>query len=74
MDPVIKMLLEPLVAQGLSGVIIIGMGYWIIGLQRRLDQVQERRVDDALKFANAAHSFSSALDRNTETLKGLLEG
>ena len=67
------MLLEPLVAQGLSGIIIAGLGYAILYLQRRLDAVQEKRLEDALKFAEVAHTFSSALDRNTEALRGLLE-
>ena len=73
MDPLIKMLLEPLVAQGLPGVIIVGLSWWAWKMQQRLDQVQERRVDDALKLAEAAHKFASALDRNTETLRALLE-
>lgn len=67
------MLLEPLVAQGLSGVIIAAMGWWVLRQQQRLDQVQERRVDDALKFATAVHTISAALDRNTDALRGLLE-
>jgi len=72
-DILLKTFAEALVAQGLPGVIIAGMGWWLWKQQQLLNTVQDRRVEDARKLAEAVHTLSSALDRNTETLRGLLE-
>lgn len=72
MDAALKSLFDALLSHGLPGVIIGGMSVWIWKTQQQLNQVQERRVEDAFKLAQAAQAFSSALDRNTETLKSLL--
>ena len=49
--------------------IIVGMGYWIIRLQRKLDEVQEKRVENALQFASVANELGAAVERNTEVLR-----
>lgn len=72
MDVVIKALAEALLQEGPLGVIIAGMAWWIWRQQNLLNTVQERRVEDALKIANAAHNFAGALDRNTEALKAFV--
>jgi hypothetical protein len=71
---VLKALVAALVSQGPLGVIIIGMALWIWNLQQQLSKVQEQRVQDAFRLASTAGACANALDRNTETLKALLEG
>lgn len=68
-----KAILDALLSQGPLGVVIAGMALWIWRLQGQLLQVQEQRVKDAFRIADTAHAFSVAVERNTETLKGLLE-
>jgi hypothetical protein len=70
-DNLINALTEVLLKEGVLGVIIVGLALWCWKLQQQLNVVQERRVYDALKIADAAHTFAGALDRNTETLKAL---
>lgn len=70
---VLKALITALVAQGPLGVIIIGMAWWIWRQQQQLDRVQEQRVHDAFRLAATAGACANALDRNTDTFKGLLE-
>ncbi len=69
----VKLLAEALLQQGLAGVIIIGMAVWIYKLTTKLNEVQEQRVTDAFRLANATNAVASALERNTETLNALLE-
>jgi hypothetical protein len=73
MDAVLKLLAEGVLSHGLPGVIIAGLGLWLWKLQDRYDAVQEKRVQDAMKIADAAHTFAGALDRNTEAMKALAE-
>lgn len=73
MDIVIKAFAQALLSEGPLGVIIAGMAWWIWRQQNLLNAVQERRVEDALKIADAAHNFAGALDRNTEALKAFVE-
>ena len=54
-------------------VIIAGMGFGLVWQQRILNRVQEKRVEDAMRIAAAAHTFAAALERNTETLRSLGE-
>lgn len=72
MDTIFKALAQALLSEGPLGVIIAGMAWWIWRQQNLLNMVQERRVEDALKIANAAHNFAGALDRNTEALKAFV--
>ena len=62
-------LVSSLLSTGPLGVIIVGMGYWIIRLQRKLDEVQEKRVENALQFASVANELGAAVERNTEVLR-----
>ncbi len=73
MDAVLKLLAEGLLSHGLPGVIILGLGLWLWKLQQQLNSVQEKRVQDAMKIAEAAHTFAGALDRNTEAMRTLSE-
>ncbi len=73
MDAVIEVLVDSLLSQGPFGVIIVGMGGWIWKQQQVVNRVQEQRVQDVFKLAEAAHTFSNALDRNTAMLKALME-
>lgn len=57
----------------LERVMLVGMSLWIWSQQRQLFRVQEKRVESAMKLADAAHTFSGALDRNTATLRALME-
>lgn len=62
-------LISSLLSTGPLGVVIVGMGYWIIRLQRKLDEVQEKRVENALQFASVANELGAAVERNTEFLR-----
>lgn len=73
MDDLLQKLVEALLSHGILGVIIAGLSWWVWKIQERLDAVQEKRVQDAMKIADAAHTFAGALDRNTETLRSLAE-
>ena len=55
-------------------VMIAGLAFWVAWLQWQLARVQEKRVEGAMRIANAAHTFANALERNTETLRMLGEG
>ena len=57
----------------LERVMLVGMSVWIWSQQRQLFRVQEKRVQSAMKLTDAAHTFAGALDRNTNTLKALME-
>jgi hypothetical protein len=74
MTPVVKAVLDALLSQGPLGVVVAGMAYWIWRIQTQLFSVQEQRVKDAFRLAETATTVTSALDRNTTTLKALLEG
>lgn len=73
MEIVIKAFAQALLSEGPLGVIVAGMAWWIWRQQNLLNAVQERRVDDAMKIADAVHSFANALDRNTEALEAFVE-
>lgn len=68
MDPASSLATE-LLSTGLPGAVIVGMGYWIIRLQRKLDDIQEKRVENALKFASVATELGAAVERNTEVMR-----
>jgi hypothetical protein len=72
MDTIASKIADALIAQGPLGVIVVLLCIWIVLLQRRIDSVQEKRVADAFKIVEAANTVSSALDRNTETLRALI--
>lgn len=74
MDKALDAVVTGLASQGPFGIIILVMGWWIWKLQTQFNAVQEKRVADAFKLAEAAHTFAGAIERNTETLKSLLEG
>ncbi len=73
MDALAKAVAAQLFSYGLPGVIILAMGWWIWHLQKKLNEVQEQRVADAFRLAQAANTIAGALDRNTQTLNALLE-
>lgn len=50
-------------------VIIVGMSFWMLWRERHVNKIQEKRVEGAMKIADAAHTFSNALDRNTDALR-----
>lgn len=72
MEALASKILDALIAQGPLGVIVGLLCVWIVVLQRRIDAVQEKRVADAFKIVEAANAVTSALDRNTDTLKALI--
>ncbi len=72
MDAIIQKLVASLLSQGPYGVIVIGLAYGYWKLQQKLSAVQEQRVMDAMKLADATHTLAHALDRNTETLKAFV--
>jgi dihydrodipicolinate synthase/N-acetylneuraminate lyase len=73
MDAFLSQLAAALLSHGLPGVIIAGMAVWIWKIQDKLNAVQEKRVQDAMKIAEAAHTFAGALDRNTEAMRAFAE-
>ncbi len=72
MDNILQKLVDTMLSEGAMGVIVIGLafGYW--KLQQQLNAVQQQRVADAMKLADATHTMAGALDRNTETLKSFV--
>ena len=62
-----------LLAQGLPGAVILGQAWWIWRLQGQIISVQEKRVQDAYRLAEAATTAAQALERNTETLNALMQ-
>ena len=74
MEELAKTLLEAALGDTpLERVMLVGMALWIWTQQRQLFRVQEKRVESAMKLADAAHTFAGALDRNTATLNTLME-
>lgn len=69
----LEKLVEALVSEGAMGVIVAGLAYAYWKLQQRHDAVQEKRVEDAMKLADATNAMANALDRNTETLRAFAE-
>lgn len=61
--------MDNLLSLGLPGIVIAGMAFWIIRLQKKLDEVQEKRVENALQMAATANELGAAVERNTEVLK-----
>jgi hypothetical protein len=64
-----------LLSMGLPGVVIGAMAWWVnrqdgrvVELQKRLEEVQSKRVEDAQKMAGEALELSDALERQTELL------
>ena len=72
MDAILQKLVETMLSEGAMGVIVIGLtfGYW--KLQQQLNVVQQQRVDDAMRLADATNTMANALDRNTDTLKSFV--
>lgn len=62
-----------LLAQGLPGVIILGQAWWIWKLHGQVAAVQEKRVQDAYRLAEAASKAAKALERNTDVMKALIQ-
>lgn len=54
---------------GILGLVIVAEAYWIMRLQKKLDEVQEERVKNALQFATTANELGAAVERNTDVLK-----
>lgn len=71
---IVKALFAALLSLGPLGVVVAGMSVLVWRLHEQLSRVQEQRVKDAFRIAETANSVSNALERNTETLKALLEG
>ena len=72
MDALFQKLADSLLSEGVMGVIVVGLSYGCWKLQQKLSEVQDQRVKDVLKLADATHALASALDRNTETLRAFV--
>jgi hypothetical protein len=66
---VLEKALQILLGSGPLGVVIVGMGYWIHRLQKKLDEVQDARVENALKYASISTELGATIARNTEVLR-----
>lgn len=73
MDEILQKLADSLLSEGPMGGIVIGLAFACWKLQQRNDDVQEKRVEDAMKLANATNAMANALDRNTDTLRAFAE-
>jgi len=67
--------LDTLTHMGLPGLVILGMGWWIdrqdkriVALTTQVNELQQKRVEDAQKMAGEALELSDALNRQTELL------
>lgn len=69
MDDILQKLVDTMLSEGSMGVIVVVLAYGYWKLQQKLSAVQEQRVADAMKLADATHTLAGALDRNTDTLK-----
>lgn len=72
MDAILQKLVDSLLSAGPVGAILMGLAYGYWKLQQKLSAVQEQRVADAMKLADATHTLAHALDRNTETLRSFV--
>lgn len=72
MDAILEKLVETMLSAGPMGGIVMGLAYGYWKLQQKLSAVQEQRVADAMKLANATNTMAYALDRNTDTLKSFI--
>lgn len=69
----LEKLLDTMLSEGAMGGIVVGLAYAYWKLQKRHDAVQEKRVEDAMKLANATNAMANALERNTDTLRAFAE-
>ena len=70
-----------LLEQAPLAVVCVALGYWLRRLQGRLDamgdklnEVQEKRVENALAAAGAVNEMAAALERNTDALNRRVMG
>lgn len=66
---------------GLPGIVILAMAWWIdrqdkrvVALQNRVDELQNKRVEDAQKMAGEALELSEALKGQTALLNEIKGG
>lgn len=72
MDNILQKLVDTMLSEGAMGVIVVALAYGYWKLQQQLNAVQQQRVADAMKLADATYAMAGALDRNTETLKSFV--
>lgn len=72
MDEILQKLADSMLSGGPMGGIVMGLAYGYWKLQQKLSAVQEQRVADAMKLADATNTMANALDRNTDTLKSFV--
>lgn len=54
MDSVITQVL----GSGPLGAIVVAAGFWIWKQQKKLEEIQEKRVEEAMKLAKAMHAIA----------------
>jgi len=59
---------------GLPGIVIGALGFWCNRLQQKLEEAQNKRVEDAQKMAGLALDLKESLDRQTELLMEIKGG
>lgn len=65
MDKVIAGFLE----QGVLGIVIIGLGYAVVKLWTKYDEVQEKRIAESRDAIKAIEQNSNTLETMTEVLR-----
>lgn len=60
--------LQTLLGSGPLGAVIVVLILWVYRLQKKLDEVQEARVQDAQETAQTVLEVARAIDENTAVL------
>jgi uncharacterized membrane-anchored protein len=72
--------LDILTSMGLPGLVIFALGWWInrqdgrlVALQARIDDLQNKRVEDAQRIGADVVALSEALEKQSAKLEAYLE-
>lgn len=73
-------MIDVLTSMGLPGLVIIALGWWInrqdgrlLALQARIDELQDKRVEDAQRISADVVALSDALEKQSLKLDTYLE-
>ena len=69
MDELLKSAGETLLALGLPGIAIAGLGYAVYNLFRLYTEVQEKRINEAREGVKALETNTSALDSLSDLIR-----
>ena len=74
MDEIIKKATEIVLAQGLSGVIIIALGFMVFRLLKKNDELTEARLTEAKLLLNTVNENTRSMSALTDVVKEAIRG